>query len=77
MADRATQPPTMMEDPPRHEEPLTREDLLRAKLTMLINRALNSMIEAGRIETGMMQLIANATATLAALDARVKSKETD
>ena len=61
---------------PFADTPQTREDLLHDKLTALVDNALDRMIETGNIEPGLLSLVADATATRAALDARKQSKET-
>lgn len=66
--------PPPKEEPPLRDSPVQPEDILRGRLTTLIDRALNHMLQAGHIEPSMMALIGNATATLAALDARKQSK---
>ena len=58
------------------DTPQTREELLRGKLTALVDSALDHMLELDTIEPGLLSLIAGATAALAALDARKQSKET-
>ena len=58
------------------DTPQTREELLRGKLTALVDSALDHMLELDTIEPGLLSLIAGANAALAALDARKQSKET-
>jgi hypothetical protein len=48
---------------------------LRAKLIDFIDQTLDQMLELDTIEPGLLSLIAGATAALAALDARNRSKE--
>jgi hypothetical protein len=57
-------------------EPATPEKLLREKLVTLIDTGLTHMLETGSAEPGWMRLVSDATATLGALDARLKSKDT-
>jgi hypothetical protein len=52
----------------------TPQEVLHDKLTALVDSALDRMIETGKVEPGLLSLVAGATATLAALDARKHSQ---
>jgi hypothetical protein len=53
----------------------TPEETLRARLVELIDTALAHMLESTAAEPAFMRLIADASVTLAVLDARTQSKD--
>jgi hypothetical protein len=52
----------------------TPQELLRDRLTALVDSALEQMLETGTASPALMRLVADATATLDALDARKHSQ---
>jgi hypothetical protein len=58
-------------------EPATPDALLRDRLTALIDTALDHLLESGSAEPSWLRLVCDASATIAALDARTERKETD